>query len=68
MFKKYLGVLKCSVCSSDYIPLKKFDPELIFLSLKSVKKKKFRVKISDGDPDPDPPDPWPFLWIRDPGK
>ena len=30
MFKKYLGVLKCSGCSSDYIPLNKFDPERFF--------------------------------------
>ena len=30
MCKKYLGVLKCSGCSSDYIPLNKFDPERFF--------------------------------------
>ena len=30
MFKKYLGVLKCLVCSSDYIPPTKFDSECFF--------------------------------------
>jgi hypothetical protein len=40
MFKKYLGVLKCSVCSSDYIPLK-FVPERFFPISQERKKKYF---------------------------
>ena len=41
----YKRVLKCNACSSDYIPLKKLNPDNFFPMALEIKKKKFRVKI-----------------------